>query len=1488
MTSCLHPLSILVAACTAFAAPPAAWGRELPALDALGDAPLRMRAQADVASAGEPLPAQVHRISREERLGLPTFVQLGALPRTELPMRAQAVARDPAGAARSVLKGLAGLYGLSEREVEDAPLHHVQNLAAGARLVRLTNQRDGIEVFREQATVLFDARGQASAIGGYLGSTALAPDQRPASGSALAATHALARALQDFGFAPGVASQLQGAAATGRRPPGPYQWWGLPEGVHGAQGARLLGPARTRPVWFRLPQGLVRAYHVELQVREKGLLHAYSYVVAADDGRLLRRSSLNAHAQTFRYRAWADPATGVPLPGPQGRNASPHPTGLPDGFAPMLEPSRLVAAGHAVNPWLPDGARWTQGNNVQAFANLSQPEGLGPVDADECTGPVADDFRACATAPGLFDHAYDHARDPLSDKSQAAASVVNLFYVNNWLHDWFYEAGFDEAAGNAQADNFGRAGLDGDAMVAQALDLSRINNASMVVPADGSSPRMSMHLYLNQDVRLEVRAPAAIAATVAAAGADFGPPVADVQASVAVAEPAEACGPLANPAAITGRFALVSATGCPFDMKADMAQRAGAVGVVIVGHRPGRPMSMGIHDPGLQIRIPTVQISKADGDRWLQRLSVPETVSLSLGQRSVYRSSALDNSIITHEWGHYISNRLIGDANGLGTPHARGLGEGWSDFHALLMMAGEEDGQRPGNANYQGAYATATYAAGAVQGPSLDALDSALYGLRRYPYSTDMARNPLTFRHIQRSEALPAQPAPGFDSDNAEAHNMGEVWASMLWECYVALLNAHPFHEAQDRMKRYLVAGYKLTPIDPVLTEARDALLAAALAMDPADHRRFAQAFAKRGAGALARSPYDRYTVTNDGVVESYSTGGMLEADAFSLSLEQAGSQRCDADRFLDSGETAVLRLTLRNQGWAAVDQGEVSWGANLTGLEFPDGNQTGVPSLAPGQSAVVTARIRLNGLAAPALGRITAAVSHPGQPQGPQHNYLAVPLNLDVHAGRSATDSADALPSAMTFTSTSPQYADAWGVAVEAAPNLFYAAGSPGVAGSHRMQTPLLQVASTGDFTVSFRHRHAFETDGAYHYDGGQLMISTDDGSTWQRVDGLAYNGILAEGGGNPAQGEPAFVGDSAALPGFIQASVNLGGAYSGRAVRLAWVIHSDSVFASAGWQVDDIVLTGLANQPFPQAVADAQTCAGPEATMAVVDGSPQSAPVGTRFGQLLRLRLSDAHGQPLANRAITFTAPGSGPSARFAGGGASVQAVTDAQGMASVEATANALHGSYTVAAVGGGASAGLTLRNTVAAQQPGAGGRLAFQGPSPGGQGAVEFTVHGALRPLPAHAYYSQARITTQAQAGVPPLEGFHFPFGLAGFVLENAGQGNAVTFHIRYPAALPEGAGYWKYGRTSPTAAPHWHRLPMARIDARTIAITLTDGGLGDTDAMADGNLTDPGGLAVPVGGAAPAGVPIPFLSPQALALLVLCMAWLGVRAGRGRR
>src|SRR5262249_6917230 len=49
------------------------------------------------------------------------------------------------------------------------------------------------------------------------------------------------------------------------------------------------------------------------------------------------------------------------------------------------------------------------------------------------------------------------------------------------------------------------------------------------------------------------------------------------------------------------------------------------------------------------------------------------------------RDGDLDSVIITHEYGHGVSNRLTGNGNGLNATQSGGMGEGWSDWWGLMF-----------------------------------------------------------------------------------------------------------------------------------------------------------------------------------------------------------------------------------------------------------------------------------------------------------------------------------------------------------------------------------------------------------------------------------------------------------------------------------------------------------------------------------------------------------------------------------------------------------------------------------------------------------------------------------------------------------------------------------------------------------------------------------------------------------------------------------
>ncbi len=879
-----HRRTLLCLALTAAVASPAVLdARELPNYDALRQAPTASRAPS---SAG--VAASVTSTAKlDAHLGVPRFLWARDVDRARkaqgaAPLARSTAAGDDAERARAYLRDVADLYRLRASEVDALPLAGFARLPGGASLARFRNEVDGIEVWREEMSVLVDRQGALVAIGGYAVGT---PDGTRPAVTAESRTKAIAFVLAEQGFDPGVAGE-----ASFLRDEGGYQWLALPSSMQGSAGEKLAAPLRVKRVWYRMPDALVPAWYVEVQVDDKASRHgtdAYSYVVSATDGALLFRNSLVADA-AFSYRVYAEAAPPfLPLPGPGGRGGFPHPTGQPDGYQPSIQPRNLVTLQNAPfsrnDPWLADTANRTFGNNVEAHTNMSEPDGFGTPGTDECNLNLAvdGDLHACTTSAQTFDHAYDHGLPPNANRMQVNSVVTNLFYTVNYLHDWFYDAGFDEAARNAQTNNFGRGGVGNDSIYAEAQDYSGSNNANMFTPPDGQRPRMRMFLWTSSASLAKVSTPAAAAGVKNSNTAEFGPQAFDLTGSVVAAEDAatsdgptttDGCTPFTNAAAVAGKIALIDRGVCTFVVKAKNAQDAGAVAVLIVNNvAPGAP---GMAGTEASIGIPILSISLADGDAIKAQLGQGVAIRLAR-QSSLPRDGSFDNTVVAHEWGHYLSNRLIGNGNGLNAAQGRAMGEGWSDFVAMLLFVKEEDRNVPANAGFNGTYPDTPYPNG---GPDFapDVLNNAYYyGLRRYPYTRDMSKNPLTFRHIADSEPLPATPPmspKGSTSENSEVHNAGEVWATMLWECYSNLLNDTArlsFAQAQERMKRYLVTGMKLTPLDPSFVDARDALLAAMQAQDPADAERCLAGFAKRGLGVGAVAP-NSLSDDNAGVVESF------------------------------------------------------------------------------------------------------------------------------------------------------------------------------------------------------------------------------------------------------------------------------------------------------------------------------------------------------------------------------------------------------------------------------------------------------------------------------------------------------------------------------------------------------------------------------------------------------------------------------------------
>ena len=219
--------------------------------------------------------------------------------------------------------------------------------------------------------------------------------------------------------------------------------------VRTGAGQDHLLPRRRPPGWSRLlPRVLLqrlaaRDHLGRLPLPDRRRRRPRARAAQPDRRRRLQLPGLRRRHRRPPARSTAPSPTSPPIP-PACPTAATRPSSPPDLVS--MESFKTRPPGF-VDPWLPATAVQTLGNNVDAYADLFAPDGFSN-----------GDLRATTTAPGTFDRVYDTAAEPGASTSQTMAATTNLFYLINWLHDYWYDSGFDEAAGNAQAYNFGRGG----------------------------------------------------------------------------------------------------------------------------------------------------------------------------------------------------------------------------------------------------------------------------------------------------------------------------------------------------------------------------------------------------------------------------------------------------------------------------------------------------------------------------------------------------------------------------------------------------------------------------------------------------------------------------------------------------------------------------------------------------------------------------------------------------------------------------------------------------------------------------------------------------------------------------------------------------------------------------------------------------------------------------------------------------------------------
>lgn len=255
---------------------------------------------------------------------------------------------------------------------------------------------------------------------------------------------------------------------------------------------------------------------------------------------------------------------------------------------------------------------------------------------------------------------------------------------------------------------------------------------------------------------------------------------------------------------------------------------------------------------------------------------------------SIWRDSAMDADVIIHEYTHLMSNRLVNSGGGMIWWSESGLAEGWSDFFALALT--RHPYYTALNGDYNGCFAIGPYVSATFRN-TVGKEYPYYFGARRFPYSTDMSKNPLTVADIDPSQySIPSGvPMAPNDSWPDEPHNAGEVWCSILWDARCNLVKKLGV-TGNDVVLHLATTGMMLTSFseqDTTWMKARDAmLLADTVLYGGAHHNELWEAFAKRGLGHNSYMAYwcdmcEHYRWCTFDIQESYNVPTTANQVAF-------------------------------------------------------------------------------------------------------------------------------------------------------------------------------------------------------------------------------------------------------------------------------------------------------------------------------------------------------------------------------------------------------------------------------------------------------------------------------------------------------------------------------------------------------------------------------------------------------------------------------
>ncbi|KAA9333488.1 T9SS type A sorting domain-containing protein [Hymenobacter busanensis] len=722
-------------------------------------------------------------------------------------------------------------FGLSEADLlNPAVTSQYTDAHNGITHVYLRQRVLGIEVYNAVADVHLDRNGRVA--GAHSSFVANANTAVRTAAPGLTAEQAVAATAQALNLPQPTGLQRQGEGS-------------VTAGIRFNDGGISLEPIKAKLMYLPRPDGTL-ALTWDVEIYPKRADHYWSARVDAQTGALLDQYDYIVHepasfAHIGKRMADALGATQVLTPATPQNPQRPNAPNSYNVFAMPLEsplhgaqtivtdPANSVASPfgwHDTNGTAGAEYTITRGNNVYAYDDAAATNTPGST----VNGGATLEF----TAP------YVATATPLQNRP---AAITNLFYWNNLMHDVMAVHGFTEVAGNFQTTNYSSTGLGNDEVQAEAQDGGGFDNANFGTPSDGQKPRMQMYRFQqaswNNTARpITLITPSTTAYNATDALGIFGPdllttgPINDTLVVVndGSSRPAYGCGTLLNARAVRGNIALVRRSPrCSYGAQVLNAQNAGARAVIIADSVASNnlPTIFTTSTIGPQITIPVLGVTKATGDQLVQT-SQTSTVTMRL-LRTAQRDGDFDNGVISHEYGHGISNRLTGGpANSNCLRNAEQMGEGWSDFLGLwITTPPRSTGDTP---------------RGVGQYVGFQALGSA--GIRNLPYTTNFSINNYTYAIIGTGAYT-------------EVHNIGEVWATVLWDLNWAFIGRYGYNTnlyastgGNNMCLQLVLDGMKLQGCNPGFISGRNGILMAdSINNGKANHDLIWQVFARRGMG---------------------------------------------------------------------------------------------------------------------------------------------------------------------------------------------------------------------------------------------------------------------------------------------------------------------------------------------------------------------------------------------------------------------------------------------------------------------------------------------------------------------------------------------------------------------------------------------------------------------------------------------------------------